>query len=309
MTNTRIILACAAALALFPARLLGAVTVDTSDRMRFVTYAADGKLVADGRTAVVLTIHGEDAQHVPLPDANVDVTVLTGNAVLEPLGPLDPMKPHDGRRVTGATGKNGDLQVRVVAGMIAGTVELAIVSGPVTTTDDLYATPYARTPIVTGLVSGGFGTTPGSTDGAGVFDNGGSKRGRVAISATGSLGNGIVATGAYETANRLYPDLGFGPNVADPDSRDNPTYGDASLRSAGPQSRPGCSRGSKRTRAACSTAHSPDRPEAATTSARFRRCSTASTRTSPTRITPPNSARSTPTRTSRTAAPCSTRSA
>ncbi len=236
MTNTRIILACAAALALFPARLLGAVTVDTSDRMRFVTYAADGKLVADGRTAVVLTIHGEDAQHVPLPDANVDVTVLTGNAVLEPLGPLDPMKPHDGRRVTGATGKNGDLQVRVVAGMIAGTVELAIVSGPVTTTDDLYATPYARTPIVTGLVSGGFGTTPGSTDGAGVFDNGGSKRGRVAISATGSLGNGIVATGAYETANRLYPDLGFGPNVADPDSRDNPTYGDASLRSAGPQS-------------------------------------------------------------------------
>ncbi len=235
MTRARVALACLA-FALLPVAAGAAVVADTSDRMAHITVEATGKLIADGKTPLVVTIHGEDAAHASLANANVDVTVLTGNAVLQPVGPLDPQRPHDGHRLTGATDAHGNLQVRVIAGLVAGTVQLAIVSGPVTITDDLFAKPNARKAIVTGLASGGFGAVPGSTDGNDVFDNGGSRRGRVALFGTGDIGGGAVGTFAYETANDLYPNGTFGPNVDNPDARSNPTYGDSSLRSTGAES-------------------------------------------------------------------------
>ena len=134
------------------------------------------------------------------------------------------------RRVEGVLGDDGTFRAQLVAGQLPGDVQLTAVVGDASGTQDALAEPFARQPLVIGLVSVGAGSMPGPVNGDDIFDNGGSRRGRIAFYGSGNVGAQTTATLAYETANRLEPSAEFGPYTFDPQERTYLTYGDASQR-------------------------------------------------------------------------------
>ena len=134
------------------------------------------------------------------------------------------------RRVEGALDDDGTFRAQLTAGQLPGDVQLTAVAGDAIGTQDAFAEPFARAPLVIGLASVGAGSMPGPVNGDDIFDNGGSRRGRVAFYGSGDVGGQTTATVAYETANRLEPSTEFGPYTYNPGERTYLTYGDASQR-------------------------------------------------------------------------------
>ncbi len=211
--------------------LRGAVThyrIDGAGKPVAVRAALAGRLVADGRTPATLTIAAVDALgHGARADTQVIVAVRSGDVRLALPG--DDRAPG-ANAVKLSLGAGGKATVLVLPGATSGNFALDVIAGDVKTTAGAFVAPFLRHAIVTGLVSGGLGATPGDEDGDGNVDGGASRRGRVAISASGEAFERISLTFAYDTASRLAPLPGLGPFVADPAARPNQTYGDASTQ-------------------------------------------------------------------------------
>jgi hypothetical protein len=193
-----------------------------------VRASISGRLIADGRTPATLTVTATDALgHPAQADSPVIVSVTAGAARLALSGD---------ERAAGASAVKlhldaaGRAIVFVLPGATSGNVQLAIAAGDAKTTAGTFVEPFLRPAFVTGLVSGGFGSTPGDEDGDGNLDDGGSRRGRIALYGSGEAFDRISLTVAYDTASRLAPQTAFGPYVADPADRPYQTYGDASVQ-------------------------------------------------------------------------------
>jgi hypothetical protein len=90
---------------------------------------------------------------------------------------------------------------------------------------------FARPAIVTGLATVGIGAVPGDPGSdPTVADGTDSRRGRVALYGTGSIGGNAVGSLAYDTAGSLAATTSTGTLNADPNDRPYATYGDASIR-------------------------------------------------------------------------------
>lgn len=193
-----------------------------------VRASVSGRLFADARTPATLTVAAIDALgHPAQADAQVIVSVTSGAARLalpgdKLTGGSTAVKLH----LDGA----GRAVVLVLPGATSGDVRLAIAAGDAKTTAEAFVAPFLRPGFVTGLISGGFGSTPGDEDGDGNLDNGGSRRGRIALYGTGQAFDSVSLTFAYDTASRLAPQTALGPFVADPADRPYQTYGDASVQ-------------------------------------------------------------------------------
>ncbi|HZT11320.1 MAG TPA: hypothetical protein VFA29_00820 [Candidatus Baltobacteraceae bacterium] len=122
----------------------------------------------------------------------------------------------------------GSATIPVTPGMLAGDMRVRLTSGDIDSTQTFFIQPYLRKAFVNGLVSVGTGAVPVTVDGDGAVDNGGARRGRIALFAQGAVGKHSSLTLAYESQNRLSPVSSFGPYTADPNERPYLTYGDSS---------------------------------------------------------------------------------
>ena len=217
-----------------------------------VTIRADAAtaLVADGSSVASINVSMVDRWgHAIAPGNRLTVKILSGDAyftnvpVSAAVGATpapdvnSSSDPHASARVLEAPTTPGGFQrVDLVPGLTAGNLELEFIVGDVDVTKSFYIEPYLRSAFVNGLVTVGAGSMPASVDGDGIGDNGGARRGRIALFGKGKVAPGTLLTFAYESQNRLAPVSSFGPYVDDPNERPFLTYGDSSQISAGPQS-------------------------------------------------------------------------
>ncbi len=203
-----------------------------------VRVALSAPLVADGTTARRLTVRVFDRfGHAAIPGARIRVTLVRGDARFEsaaskPAATPAPAGGARGRAVEQPLGVGGVVDIPIVPGLLPGGIELHVIAGQVSETQEFYVYPFLRKPIVDGLASVGMGAVPGPVNGDGLYDGGGSKRQRLAFFATGQIGKRTLATIAYESQNRLAPVSSFGPYVQDPNERPYLTYGDSSTLSS-----------------------------------------------------------------------------
>lgn len=219
-----------------------------------VTIRADmaGSLVADGSTPAALNISMVDRWgNAIAPGNRLTVKIVSGDAYFTNLPsaatsaaaatPAPDVNassdPHASARVFETSTTPGGFQsVQIVPGLAAGALDVDIQVGSVEVHKSIYVAPYLRSVFVNGLVSVGAGSMPASVDGDGIADNGGARRGRVAVFGKGKVAKGTLLTFAYESQNRLNPVSSYGPFVDDPNERPFLTYGDSSQLSAGLQS-------------------------------------------------------------------------
>ncbi|HEY5257796.1 MAG TPA: hypothetical protein VIJ12_05390, partial [Candidatus Baltobacteraceae bacterium] len=194
-----------------------------------------GHAAMPGQRLRVTIVHG-GASFVDLP-ANPNVTPGPGQAPATP-APSDnsSSNPGVGQVFEGPTQPGGFTRVSLTGGMVAGTLELLIAVGDVQVRRTYYIDPYIRNTFVNGLVTIGAGSMPASVDGDAINDNGGARRLRGAIYASGKVGKGSLLTAVYESQNRLTQLSSLGPYTQDPNERPYQTYGDASLLSSTYQS-------------------------------------------------------------------------
>jgi hypothetical protein len=193
-----------------------------------VRATINGRLVADGRTPGTLSIVATDAlAHSAQAGSQVIVSVHSGDVRLALTGDEHPSGTSAVKLSLDADGK---ATVLVLPGATSGNISLTVETGDAKTTASAFVTPFLRRAFVTGLVSGGLGSTPGDEDGDGNLDAGGSRRGRVALYGSGQVFDHFSLTFAYDTASRLAPLTTAGPFVADPNDRPYQTYGDASTQ-------------------------------------------------------------------------------
>jgi hypothetical protein len=202
--------------------------IDGAGKPVAVRATLTGRLVADGRTPATLTIAAVDALgHSAQAGTQVIVSVHSGDVRLALPG--DDRSPGT-NAVKLSLNADGKATVLVLPGATSGTIALDVIAGEAKTTAGAFVAPFLRHAIVTGLVSGGLGATPGDEDGDGNVDGGSSRRGRIALTASGEAFDRVSLTFAYDTARRLAPSAGSGPFVVDPADRPNQTYGDASTQ-------------------------------------------------------------------------------
>ena len=126
---------------------------------------------------------------------------------------------------------DGDLTVPIFPGTTAGPIRVRVSSGDISSEYGFTVEPNYRAPIVTGLLTAGAGAVPappGLPDDA--ADGFQTRRGRVALYATGETLPSTLVTVAYDTANRLTRSPSTGPYIDDPNDRPFSTYGDSSSR-------------------------------------------------------------------------------
>jgi hypothetical protein len=215
-----------------------------------VTATLAHPLVADGSSVQKLQIAALDRWgHPAMPGATVKIAVLEGdvkigNAQPEQLAaagtqpvPLPSSTPGDpttgddqspDKVLEAPLGDGGTLSVPIHAGLVPGSLKLAIYSADVIQTQTFYISPYIRKPFVNGLLSIGSGMLPAAVNGDGEYDGGGSRQGRAALYGSGQVGKKSVLTFAYESQNRLQPLSSVGQFIDDPNERPYLTYGDSS---------------------------------------------------------------------------------
>ena len=193
-----------------------------------VSATLTGALVADGRSSATLAVSAIDGWHrAAARGAVVRVTVVAGDASVAMISE----KPKaTSRAAEGSLNDEGAAIFRVVAGTTSGNVTIAIAAADARARVGTFVAPYLRKAFVTGLVSGGLGATPGNQDGDGNYDNGGSRRARAALFATGEVLPGTSLQFAYDTASHLAPTTTTGPYTLDPAQQPYSTYGDTSVR-------------------------------------------------------------------------------
>jgi hypothetical protein len=205
-----------------------------------------GALIANGATTAALNISMVDRWgHAIVAGNRLTVRIVRGDAHFANAQTMAP-PPVPGATPTpdvvtssaaqGAIGKvfeapttpGGFQRIDVVPGLTAGPLELDFQVGNAHLDKIFYISPYIRSAFVNGLLSVGAGSMPASVDGDGIDDNGGARRGRAAVYASGKVGKASLLTFIYESQNRLDPVSSYGPFTEDPNERPFLTYGDAS---------------------------------------------------------------------------------
>lgn len=134
----------------------------------------------------------------------------------------------------GLTDADGILDIPVTPGLRSGVSVVRISSVDGATFDArISVSAYVRRAIVTGIVTGGIGAVPGDpgTDATALHESN-SRRGRVALFATGKIAKATSATVAYDTSGSLDENRTSGTFDENPNSRPYLTYGDSSVRRA-----------------------------------------------------------------------------
>jgi hypothetical protein len=201
----------------------------------------DGVLRADGKSRALLTIEALDSWgHAAAAGTSLRARVSRGDAHLVALAanapaqngatPVPVPSPTAGPQAATelALGPGGTAQIALVPGTVSGNVVVDLECGDLVASQTFFVAPYARAPLVVGLASAGTGAVPGSQDGDGNVDGGGSRRGRIALFGTGALANGASATFAYDTASRLAPTPSLGVTAGNAQDRPFQTMGDGS---------------------------------------------------------------------------------
>lgn len=224
MKNLR---SCAALLA--ASMLVTSMPANAAPSMR-INMTMHGALIADGKSHASLDVHAVDVEGKDVTTHPViTLTVASGDALIGDAGHAA------AARVEVTTDDHGMASAQLFAGVRSGDVEIVAIPGDVNTDDISHVTfriaPAQRAPFVVGLVSVGAGSMPATVDGTDAYDNGNSRRGRVAAHATGVVGGSVNGTFAYETANRLSPSYAYNAIGADPRTQSYLTCGDASTRS------------------------------------------------------------------------------
>ena len=219
-----------------------------------LSLLAGGPLRADGTSADEIRVEGRDGWgHHAAAGSVVQVVLVQGDARLERSARAQPVPASGGspvplsssspgivsntvtrQSVDVALDGDGLATVRLIPGLTPGTVVLRADSGDATRELRIFLAPNLRKPFVNGLVSAGAGAVPGipgSSDGQ--PDGTNSRRGRVAVFGTGSMGKSL-ATFAYDTADTLQRSSEYGGALGtyngDPNDRPYATTGDASIR-------------------------------------------------------------------------------
>ena len=213
-----------------------------------LTLVASGPLRADGRSIDQLRVEGRDAWgHHAAAGEVVQVTLVSGDARLErtanatpaPLQTPVPMSstspgPNGAqptRQTVGiALGADGSAILRLIPGLTPGEIVLQAIGGDASCEARVFLAPNPRKPFVNGLITAGAGAVPGIPDEPDdVADGTNSRRGRIALFGTGSVGN-AVATFAYDTANTLERTANYaGAAATDPGDRPFAITGDTSV--------------------------------------------------------------------------------
>jgi len=198
------------------------------------TAALEHPLQADGgKTVSALTIVAIDRwEHPAMPGTVIKVSIISGDVRLRSLhqdpGGTTPVQAVDSTSLDVPVPVGAVMSLPIVAGMLPGQAIVQITSRDAQLVDRFYVNPTLRKPIVTGLVTAGAGSVPGfAGQPAGVPDGQQTRKGRVAMFATGVIGTDILGTAAYDTANVLQQQLNY-PFVDNPYSRPYQTYGDES---------------------------------------------------------------------------------
>ena len=184
-----------------------------------------GPLKADGKTTATLEIQGLDIyRHHALPGANVKVTISSGDARLIAPGDIIPLKSVDVTTIAG-----GMAMLSLIPGLTPGQVVVHIFGNGLETDVAYNSQPDVRRAFVTGLITGGLGSVPGSlADQDGSPNGANSRKGRIALYGSGAIGKKGLATIAYDTADRLQKSNGTGSFAENPTNRPYDTYGDSS---------------------------------------------------------------------------------
>jgi hypothetical protein len=192
--------------------------------------AIEGKPVADGKTAFTLRVNAIDRWgHPAAAGSSLSVALAGGDVQLFIPAAGDRQRTPSGRSsVELILARGGSGVVSLVPGLKAGDVQLHVATSGLSSDVRFFLAPYVRAPLVTGLVTAGLGSVPG--DPANVPNGVDSRRGRIAVYATGGVGGGALATVAYDSADSLQPSTVAGAFVDDPNERPYATSGDASIR-------------------------------------------------------------------------------
>ncbi|HZV78346.1 MAG TPA: hypothetical protein VFF60_01910, partial [Candidatus Binatus sp.] len=199
------------------------------------TFLLDGTLRADGGNTVrTLSIDARDRWNNPaMPGAIIKLNIPVGSAHFLVASTPENGKPpvyHMTSQVELPVAPGGVQQVHIVGGLLPGEVTVQLTAADVVASERLYVEPNLRKPLVAGLLTAGAGPVPGFAGmPAAVPDGQQTRQGRIAIFATGTIFDDILATAAYDTANVLQQSL-QGPFVADPYNRPFQTYGDTSYQ-------------------------------------------------------------------------------
>ena len=190
-----------------------------------------GELRADGKTPAALEIVAHDRwNHPAMPGSVIHASIASGDARL--FATQD--QTIGSGSVEALVPQGGTIELKIVPGLQPGDLRIALSSGELKSDEDLYVRPFVRAPLVNGLISIGSGSVPGSSDGDGNPDGGGSKRSRVSLYATGAVAANTQLSLAYSTANRLDPSFnaGGGASAVAADTSDvrYQTFGDQSFR-------------------------------------------------------------------------------
>ncbi|MEO6914067.1 MAG: hypothetical protein ABI182_08625 [Candidatus Baltobacteraceae bacterium] len=212
-----------------------------------VDFAANP--TADGVTAVPLDVQVVDRfGHPAEPGGRLRVAIVRGEAHFQSAGTADELpqpgstaSPTPQPDTTNALTSEAQPQIyrtplqpgayqriMVVPGLVPGPLDLDITAGDVTLHRSFYIAPHLRAPFVNGVASAGIGTVPVGDDGNGNYDNGGARRGRAALYASGKVGKKSLLTIVYESQNQLEPLSSVGAAYQDPNERTYHTYGDTS---------------------------------------------------------------------------------
>ena len=197
------------------------------------TFSLDRALRADGGTTVTtLSIGATDRwNHPAMPGAIIKLNITAGDLhflVATSGAQGQPMHYHLASAVEMPIASGGLEQIELSGGLLPGEVTLQLTAADTVCTERFYVEPNLRKPLVAGLVTVGAGPVPGFAGmPAAVPDGQQTRQGRIAVFATGTIFNDVLATAAYDTANVLQQTL-QGPYVADPYDRPFQTYGDTS---------------------------------------------------------------------------------
>ncbi|MGP6190587.1 MAG: hypothetical protein ACLPSH_11020 [Vulcanimicrobiaceae bacterium] len=207
-----------------------------------------GRPVADGKSPVSVLIEATDAWgHPALPGSTIKLTVNSGDARLDvaqkavaaeatassapSAPPSAPAATSGSNSVSVALDPGGTATAVLLPGLRPGDVALTFGCDDLAVQRRVFFAPYVRPPLVVGLATVGVGAVPGIPGEAdGAVDGADSRRGRVALYATGGVGSKGALTVAYDTASTLAQTTSNGAFVDDPNARPYSTYGDASVR-------------------------------------------------------------------------------